>query len=144
MSLSMTRAERESFLAGVHVGVLGVTESDGTALAVPIWYAYEPGGDVRVVTGDESRKGRALRASGRFSLCAQTEVAPYQYVTVTGSVVEQRPVQVADRRELAHRYLGPELGDMYVEATAEHEADSSVFVLRPERWMTVDYNKQFG
>jgi PPOX class probable F420-dependent enzyme len=140
----MTRAEREAFLAGAHVGVLGLVEPDGNALAVPIWYGYEPGGDVVVITGTDSRKGRALDASNRFSLCAQTEDAPYKYVSVTGPVVERRAVGEEDRRSLAHRYLGAELGDAYVAATADHAEGSTLYVLRPERWMTVDYNKEFG
>jgi nitroimidazol reductase NimA-like FMN-containing flavoprotein (pyridoxamine 5'-phosphate oxidase superfamily) len=139
----MTRAEREAFLAGVHVGVLGVVEPDGNPLTVPIWYAYEPGEDIVVVTGTDSRKGRALDA-GRFSLCAQTEDVPYKYVSVSGTVVERREVREQDRRELAHRYLGPELGDAYVAATVDHAAGSTLYVLRPEQWMTVDYDKEFG
>ena len=144
MSLAMTRAEREEFLAGVHVGVLGIIEADGTPVAVPIWYEYEPGGNAWVVTAPDSRKGRALSATSRFSLCAQTETAPYQYVTVTGDVIEIRPVTDDDRRTLAHRYLGPEIGDMYLEATREESTGSAVYVLRPTRWMTVDYTKQFA
>ena len=48
----------------MHVGVLGVTEPDGGALAVPIWYGYEPGGDIWIITGSTSRKGRGLEATG--------------------------------------------------------------------------------
>ena len=65
-------------------------------------------------------------------------------MTVTGDVVETRPVADDDRRRLAHRYLGPEMGDMYLEATRDEAAGSAVYVLRPTRWMTVDYTKQFG
>jgi len=147
MSLSMTRAERESFLAGVHVGVLGVAESDGNALAVPVWYAYEPGGEVRLVTGRSSRKGKLLAAAGRFSLCVQTETAPYRYVSVEGPVTSvEKSVMGRDERPLAHRYLGPEMGEMYLEATGGEEArDESILVkMRPERWYAVDYSKQFG
>jgi uncharacterized protein len=143
MSLAMTQTEREQFLAGLHVGVLGLSEAGGTPLAVPIWYGYEPGADIWIVTGIDSRKGRALSATGQFDLCAQSEELPYRYVSVTGSVVATRPVTDDDRRHLAHRYLGPELGDAYLEAT-RGETGSAVYVLRPERWMTVDYGKQFG
>jgi hypothetical protein len=47
---------------------------------------------------------------------------------------------------MARRYLGAELGDRYVEATsADREAAASVLVrVRPERWLTVDYRKQFA
>ena len=39
MSLSMGRAESEEFLAGLHVGVLGVALPDGRGpLTVPVWY----------------------------------------------------------------------------------------------------------
>jgi PPOX class probable F420-dependent enzyme len=143
VTLSMTRAEREEFLGGVHVGVLGVTEPDGGALAVPIWYGYEPGGDLWIVTGAASRKGRALERSRRFSLCAQTEDVPYRYVSVTGDVAGTRPVTQEDRRTLAYRYLGPKVGDLYLEATRDEE-ESTVYTLRPTQWMTVDYSKQFG
>ena len=98
MALTMTQSEREEFLAGVHVGVLGVTEPDGGALAVPIWYGYEPGGDIWIVTGKTSRKGRSWTATGQFSLCAQTEEIPYKYVSVTGEVARTRPVTDDDRK----------------------------------------------
>ena len=140
----MSRGEREEFLAGVHVGVLGVVEPDSAPLAVPIWYGYEPGGDIWIVTGTASRKGRALNAAGRFSLCAQSEDLPYRYVSVVGTVLQSRPVTEDDQRTLAYRYLGQEFGDQYLAATRDEAAGSAVYVLRPERWMTVDYGKQFG
>jgi nitroimidazol reductase NimA-like FMN-containing flavoprotein (pyridoxamine 5'-phosphate oxidase superfamily) len=88
MSVTMTRAEREQFLAGVHVGVLSVASVDGGGpLAVPVWYSYQPGGTVDVITGDSTRKAAAIRAAGRFSLCAQDEQPPYKYVTVEGPAV---------------------------------------------------------
>ena len=86
MSTSMTRAEREAFLAAVHVGVISIADSGRGPLTAPIWYAYEPGGEVAVITGRDSRKGRLLASSPRISLCAQTEAAPYQYVSVEGPV----------------------------------------------------------
>lgn len=51
-----------------------------------------------------------------------------------------------DIRPLAHRYLGPELGDRYIEVTSgDRERAGSVLVrMRPERWLTVDYAKQYG
>lgn len=147
MSLAMTREEREAFLAGLHVGVLGLPEPGRGPLTVPIWYAYEPGGELRIVTDRDSRKGRLLSVGGRVSLCAQTETPPYQYVSVEGVItaIETSDVE-RDVRPLAHRYLGKELGDAYVQATtggANHEG--SVLVrIRPERWLTVDYKKQYG
>ena len=45
-------------------------------------------------------------------------------------------------RPMARRYLGPDLGDRYVEQTSG-DADSVLVRMRPERWLTVDYSKQF-
>jgi hypothetical protein len=45
-----------------------------------------------------------------------------------------------DRRPLARRYLGTELGDRYIENT--RDVVGNVLVrMRPERWLTVDYAK---
>ena len=43
----------------------------------------------------------------------------------------------ADRRPLAHRYFGPELGDAYV-ANTDSEGGLK-FSMRPTRWWSVDY-----
>jgi nitroimidazol reductase NimA-like FMN-containing flavoprotein (pyridoxamine 5'-phosphate oxidase superfamily) len=144
---TMTRAEREAFLAGLHVGVISIPDVDRGPLTVPIWYAYEPGGELRLVTEPGSRKGRLLSKGLRVSLCVQTESLPYKYVSVEGPVVAIEPADVErDARALAHRYLGPELGDRYVEATsADRSAGGSVLVrIRPERWLSVDYAKQYS
>ena len=147
MSLTMTKQEREAFLAAVHVGVIAIPEAGRGPLTVPIWYAYEPGGDVRVVTDRTSRKGRLLGVGVRVSLCAQTETPPYQYVSVEGAVVAiEKTDPERDGRAIAHRYLGKELGDRYVEGTqGEREAGDSVLVrIRPERWLSVDYRKGYS
>jgi len=138
-TLAMTQAEREQFLADLHVGVLGIERSDGPPLVVPVWYIYEPGGDVWFLTDADSVKGRLLQQSMRISLCAQTESLPYKYVSVEGSVTVSPADKELHNRPMAHRYLGPIGGDRYV----EHEDNStSVKVsMRPERWFTVDYSK---
>ncbi len=147
MSLAMTRAEREKFLADLHVGIISIHEEGRGPLTVPIWYDYEPGGELWIVTDRTSRKGRLLEKAQRFSLCAQTETPPYKYVSVEGPIVRMEPSDLErDTRPMAHRYLGADLGDQYVAATAdERSAGGSVVVrMRPERWLTVDYAKQFG
>jgi nitroimidazol reductase NimA-like FMN-containing flavoprotein (pyridoxamine 5'-phosphate oxidase superfamily) len=145
MSLTMTVEERESFLAEVHVGVLGVALPDEAPLTVPIWYSYARGGTVNVITGRSSRKARAIERAGRFSLCAQTEIAPYKYVSVDGPVATTDPsVQLQERRAMAHRYLGPEVGEMYLASTHDEVADSVVIRMTPERWRTTDYGKLFA
>ena len=133
----MTPAEREAFLADVHVGVLSVADGDDAPLTVPIWYAYEPGGAITVHTAADSRKTELLRAAGRATLVAQTEDLPYRYVSVRGPVVIEEADE-AERAAMARRYLG-DFADGYLEATA---GIASVTVrLTPARWSTVDFGK---
>ena len=147
MSLNMSRSEREAFLADVHVGVIGVAEPGRAPLLAPIWYGYEPGGELWLVTERGSRKGRLLEQAGRFSLCAQSETPPYRYVSVEGPITALDASDLErHERPLAHRYLGRELGDRYIEATggAEGRGDNVIVRMRPARWLSVDYGKEFS
>ena len=114
---SMTIAEREAFLADVHVGILAVDESGRGPLAMPIWYQYEDG-KVLIGMDGTSLKARLLSAAGRATLTAQTETPPYQYVSVEGPVT----IEHTQRSDLsmATRYLGPEMGAWYAEEQSEH------------------------
>lgn len=147
MSLAMSREQREAFLAGVHVGVISIPDGARGPLSAPIWYGYRPGGELWVITEAGSRKGKLLRSGARVSLVAQTESAPYQYVSVEGPVTAIEPVKDREPvRELARRYLGEQGGDAYVAATAPSlESEPNVLVrIRPERWLSVDYGKVWG
>lgn len=142
MSLAMSRAEREQFLAAQHVGIVSVVEPGRGPLTLPIWYAYEPGGHVRLLTGAGSRKAALIRQAGRLSLCVQNDTPPYQYVSVEGPVTITEPDYERDVRPMAYRYLGEQLGDWYLQATAEERARGTILIrLKPERWLTADYNK---
>jgi nitroimidazol reductase NimA-like FMN-containing flavoprotein (pyridoxamine 5'-phosphate oxidase superfamily) len=147
MSLAMTRQERETFLADVHVGIISIPDEGRGPLTVPIWYTYDAGGELRLVTGRASRKGQLLARAGRFSLCAQTETSPYKYVSVEGPIISTEAADLErDLRPLAHRYLGVEMGDRYIEQTRDaHERAEHVLIrMRPERWLTADFAKELG
>ena len=141
--MTMTKEEREAFLAEARVGVLAVA-SGGAPMLTPIWYSYEPGGDVVMTTDGTSAKTQLLRDAGTASICVQTEAAPYKYVVVEGPVTVDDGVDSAWRRAVAHHYLGAELGDMYADATIDHEASAVTVRLTPHRWRTTDFNKQWG
>jgi PPOX class probable F420-dependent enzyme len=142
VSLNMSRAEREAFLADVHVGVLAVVAGDGRGpLATPVWYSYSPGGVVSVTCGGTSRKARAVAAAGRFSLCAQDETPPYKYVTVEGPAVIE-PAELTERIAIARRYLGSAGGDAFI--AANPDADDVMIRLTPEHWRSVDFSKAAG
>ncbi len=140
---SMQRQARELFLAEPRVGVLGVTDSRGTdraPLVVPIWYGYEPGGEVLVGTNRQSIKAQLLRDAGRFSLCAQDEKRPYRYVSVEGPITAiEDPIDPAVREALAHRYLDPEEARGYLAATAAQLEDDVLFRMRPQHWRSADF-----
>jgi PPOX class probable F420-dependent enzyme len=139
VSLSMSRAEREAFLADVHVGVLTVVAGEGRGpLATPVWYSYSPGGPVIVTTGGSSRKARAIAAAGRISLCAQDEAPPYKYVTVEGPAAIE-PSELTERIAIARRYLGVEGGDAFI--AANPDVDDVMIRMTPEHWQTADFSK---
>jgi hypothetical protein len=135
----MTQHEKQAFLAGLHVGVLAIPNPGAGPLTAPVWYGYEPGGDLWFLTGPTSRKGRLLAPGVRVSLCAQTETPPYRYVSVEGPVVSIEPAGEDDLLPMAVRYLGDTAGRGYVEST---RGEVSVVVrVTLEHWLAVDYGK---
>ena len=137
-ALAMTQSEREQFLSELHVGVLSIERPDGPPLTVPVWYIYEPGGELWFLISPDSVKGRLLQQSMRFSLCAQSESLPYKYVSIEGTAMISPADKELHSRPMAHRYLGVKGGDSYVES----ESGESVRIsTTPERWFTVDYSK---
>ncbi len=141
MPRPMTREERERFLTDLHVGVLSVTDEDGRAPhTLPVWYAYEPGGEIRFVTGRPTRKARLIERAGRVSLCVQSEQPPYKYVSVEGPVVGSHHSKEEERREIATRYLGPQGAEAYIRGTPELAEIESTYRVRPEHWLTQDFS----
>jgi nitroimidazol reductase NimA-like FMN-containing flavoprotein (pyridoxamine 5'-phosphate oxidase superfamily) len=141
--ISMSREEREAFLADTHVGVFSVAEEGGRApLSIPVWYRYERGGSVCFVTPGDSRKVALLRKAGRATLVAQTETLPYKYVTIEGPVTISSEL---DRKreidEVAYRYLGREIGDKYLEFERSMALDNVLVSIKPERWASADFGK---
>jgi nitroimidazol reductase NimA-like FMN-containing flavoprotein (pyridoxamine 5'-phosphate oxidase superfamily) len=143
----MTREEREAFLTDVHVGVMAVERPERAPLTVPIWYTYEPEGVVWIVIETGSLKERLLKQAGRFTLCAQSESPPYKFVSVEGPIVAFEPSVIErDETSMAERYLGPELGASYIQAIQGDPTNRPgvVVKMRPEKWITSDFAKQFG
>ena len=138
----MTQEEREAFLAEPYVGVLSVTaEPERAPLTTPIWYEYQPGGLVKVITAPVARKARLIKEAGRFALCAQVaEIEDYRYVSVEGPVTEIRPTSKQERLDMAARYMGDAAAG-YVNATEDSSAGNVAIYMRPERWNTFDFRR---
>jgi hypothetical protein len=138
--------ERERFLSGLHTGVVSVADGDRGPLASPVWYRYEPGGDIVFCSRRSTRKARLLNLGTRVSFLAQVEgdiargILP-RYVSVEGPVVKLEPADLdRDLRPIVHRYLGQAVGDGYLKATrGESATDELVVHVRPERWLTRDF-----
>lgn len=137
---SMTTKEREVFLADLHVGILAVERKFNAPLAIPIWYAYQPGREVLLWTEGRTTKAKLIRAAGRFSITVQDEQPPYRYVAVSGPVIAVDAASEAEARTIAIRYLGEEAGNAFAD---EHlTADSVIIRMRPRQWLTTDYSKE--
>ncbi|WP_031036947.1 pyridoxamine 5'-phosphate oxidase family protein [Streptomyces sp. NRRL F-5650] len=137
--MALTREERETFLAEPHIAALAVDAGAGRApLTVPIWYQYEPGGTVWVLTGRDSRKNRLISRAGRFSLMVDRLEPTIRYVSVEGPVVETATGTEEHLREMSARYLPAEKVEGYVAfASAEH-GEQVLLRMRPEHWVSSD------
>ena len=135
---TMTKEEREAFLADVHVAVLAVDEPGRAPLAMPVWYLYEDG-QVLVWTEGSSVKADLMRAAGRATLTVQDEAPPYKYVTIEGPVTVE-PTPDRGEQEVAIRYLGPEVGAWWIDNNPG-TGDTVLARITPERWRTFDFAK---
>ncbi|MER7487118.1 pyridoxamine 5'-phosphate oxidase family protein [Streptomyces sp. NPDC126497] len=137
--MTLTREEREQFLAEPHVAALAVDAGDGRApLTVPIWYQYAPGGDVWIMTGRDSRKNLLIGAAGRFSLLVDRLEPTIRYVSVEGPVLDTTPATIERLREISARYLPPDKVEAYVDFAWRNHGAQVVVRMRPERWVSSD------
>jgi len=139
MSLVMTAEERETYLSGVHVGVLAVEREGRAPLAVPIWYDYQ-GGEILLWMERDTVKDRSIRKAGRFSLVAQSESVPYKYVTVEGPVIaSDLPPTREQALAITRRYLPEPDAVAYVDGALGEKA--LLVRMRPEKWLSNDQGK---
>ncbi|WAU85643.1 pyridoxamine 5'-phosphate oxidase family protein [Streptomyces sp. Qhu-G9] len=137
--MALTREEREQFLAEPHIAALAVDAGAGRApLTVPIWYQYEPGGDVWILTERTSRKNELIGAAGRFSLMVDRLEPTIRYVSLEGPVVESTPGTREQLHEISARYLPADRVDAYVDFSWKEHGDLVVVRMRPERWVSAD------
>jgi hypothetical protein len=131
MWVAMSAAEREEFLAGVHVGLLSA--AIGTArptLTVPVWYSHQPGGLLTVLTG--RCPVRPVRA-GR---------PPYRYVSAEGPVISEEEPRPAERLAMARRCLGAAGGQPVRRRQPGPGRENAASRMRPEHWLSPDQGKR--
>ncbi len=138
----MTHAEREAFLADLHVGVLAINEEGMAPSAAPIWYLYEPGGDIEFSMSASSQKANLLNVGSRATLVVQRETRPPAYVSVEGLVTSiGEPSTPEFLEQLYRRYLDDAEVERRIAARGDAEIESVILRVRPERWRTTDYSK---
>lgn len=145
MPRPLTEHEREAFLAERHVATLSVaSDSDRPPLTVPVWYGYQPGGNLTFFTGSQGRKARKSRLiekAGVLSLSVQREELPYRYVTVEGTVVQtDRPPSAEQLLAVVRRYLPEEMAQGFVQGElGRADSELVLYTVRPDRWLTFDF-----
>jgi nitroimidazol reductase NimA-like FMN-containing flavoprotein (pyridoxamine 5'-phosphate oxidase superfamily) len=140
----MTIEERQAFLAETRVGIISIPEEGRGPLTIPVWYNYQPGGEVCVWTSPETRKARLLANTQRISFCVQETTPPYyKYVSIEGPFTILKVDLERDIHQLAIRYYGPENGERYFfdVSKGENWKKDILICIKPERWLTVDYSK---
>jgi len=140
----MSIEERQAFLAETRVGIISIPEEGRGPLTVPVWYNYDPGGDLCVWTGKNTRKAKLLHKAGRISFCVQDPTPPnYKYVSVEGPFTVHPVDLERDIHPMAVRYYGPINGERYFAEIrrAGSWKDDILMRIHPERWLTVDYSK---
>ncbi|TCC36434.1 pyridoxamine 5'-phosphate oxidase family protein [Kribbella speibonae] len=141
-SLVMTLEERQAFLAESHIGVLAVERAGRSPLAVPVWYDYEPGGEVVIWIARGSVKHRSISQAGRFSFLVQQEEPPYKYVTAEGpAVIDTEPPARAQVLKIVRRYESEDEAAAYLDSAPE-DAAMILVRMRPQKWLSTDYSKE--
>jgi len=138
--MNMSKAERDTYLSDLHVGVISIDMPGRAPLSAPIWYDYDPAKGLWILTSPTSKKGTALETAGRFTLVAQNEAAPlYKYVSVSGPVTEVRPCTEAEYLSMAMRYFDEATAKAY--AASFEQGTTNYYLMQPEQWLTLDYSK---
>jgi nitroimidazol reductase NimA-like FMN-containing flavoprotein (pyridoxamine 5'-phosphate oxidase superfamily) len=142
----LTEQEREAFLVEPRIAVLSLPSDDERPpLAFPVWYGYEPGGQITYYTHrtePKTRKLRLLHEGSVVSLCVQREELPYKYVTVEGTVVDENNAPTgAQQLAIARRYLPEDAAQAYVQGEMESGVNLVLFTIRPDRWSGFDFGE---
>lgn len=105
---------------------------DGAPQCTVIWFRRD-GETLRMSCGRTARKARNIRRDGRVAVVVERPGDPYTFVEIRGTaeVIDDAAEGLAELRRLAHRYIGRERGDAWIDAL--ESPDLVVLVVRPER-----------
>ena len=112
--------------------------ADAGPLTVPIWYQYEPGGELWIATEPEARKMRAIRTAGHFGMMVERSAPTIRYVSVQGPVARIEPCSAERSREMARRYVPAARVEEYLEFERTQIGPMVTVHMRPEHWLSAD------
>jgi nitroimidazol reductase NimA-like FMN-containing flavoprotein (pyridoxamine 5'-phosphate oxidase superfamily) len=143
MPKPLTEQEQQQFLADRHVAVISAGREDGKApLSTPIWYGYQPGGDVTLFTGAGASKLKVIQRADVISLTVQREEPPYKFVTIAARLAKIDSPATSDQIfAIASRYLPEDDARWLASADASTRGyELALLTFRPERWQSADYS----
>jgi hypothetical protein len=145
MPRKLSERECEEFLAEPRPATVSVEADDGRPpLTVPVWFGYEPGGNLSFFTGTGGRPARKIDLidrSGMVSMCVQYPEWPYKYVTVEGTVVgADRPPSSEQMLAVVGRYMPEDAAQGFVaEELGRPDSHLVLYTVRPDRWISFDF-----
>jgi PPOX class probable F420-dependent enzyme len=116
----MTQQEAIDFLSvGSRTGRLATASPTGQPHVAPVWFLVD-GEDLVFSTGEQTVKGRNLRANPRAALTVDVSEYPYDFVVVRGpvSLDGHAPDLLAWTTRLAERYVPARRAREYGERNA--------------------------
>ncbi|MBC8292128.1 MAG: pyridoxamine 5'-phosphate oxidase family protein [Proteobacteria bacterium] len=137
----LTEEEAEDLLAEPEIAVLSVVNDHGAPEGTPVWFEYRDK-RIQIMVGANSHKARCARVNPLVSVTLDTRQAPYRGICLRGTVTFAEPDGEQARR-IARHYLGEEMGDAYIEATAATLADQVLLDINIDSSFSWDYSKGF-
>ncbi len=104
----MTVEQRDAFLRGTRIAILGSLYDTGAPTAIPVWFDWD-GESATVFTSATSEKIRRLKADPRACLTVAEPVGAREaWVTIEGEATIEESGGIELARQLAARYYTPE------------------------------------
>lgn len=131
---SLSDEARQEMLAQPHTAILSIPNGRSAPFSSPIWYIYEPGGDISIIIHEQSLKARRMTEGVEVSLTVDV-ADPTQWVSVEGPVTSVRQTDFEpDMKELTERYVeGPDR-EAFIAGYRPVASEMIRVTIRPERW----------
>jgi len=111
----MAEEEWTEFLReGTRTAKLSVNLPSGRPTVTPVWFLYEDG-VIRIETGADSPKARALAADPRACLIVDLEKPPYAFVKIdaTAAIIDDPDLTLSVATDIGGRYMGDDRAEEF-------------------------------